>query len=139
MSAAAASVLLGAGLVAALLGLSLLVVRLVSRVSPTAVAPALALSYLVKAFVLGWVLLNVPSPGWLEPWWLGGSVMVSLASWLTVQAAAAARASRAAGAELARVRAARGTEAAAPPVTLQNPAADPLGGPPAGPDRGVTP
>jgi hypothetical protein len=104
VSGAVASVLLGAGLVTAVLGVSLLVVRLLSRAAPTAVAPALATTYLMKAFVLGWVLLNVPSPGWLETWWFAGSVLVSLAAWLTVQGVVAARAARAAGAAAADAR-----------------------------------
>ncbi|MFI7483234.1 hypothetical protein ACH9EU_12580 [Kocuria sp. M1R5S2] len=112
MSPAAGALLsaaVGAGLVGVVLGISLLVVRAVTPVSPTAVAPALAVTYLVKAFVLGWILLNVPRPPWLEQWWLAGAVLLSLAGWLTAQAVWTARASRAAAAEPAgrQARAAR--------------------------------
>lgn len=94
MSAAAASVLLGAGLVTGVLGAGLLVVLALSRAAPTAVAPALAMLYVVKALVLGWVLLNVDRPGWLEPWWFAGAVLVSIVGWLSAQGVVVARLGR---------------------------------------------
>lgn len=96
MSAAALSVLLGAGLVAASHLVTLLVARATARAEGPVAAPALAMTYVVKVLVLGWVLLTVPAPPWLVPGWAAAGVLSALVLSLALAARAGARGTRAA-------------------------------------------
>lgn len=96
MSGAALSALAGAGLIAASHLVTLLVARATAGASGPVAAPALALSYVVKVFVLGWVLLTVPAPPWLSPGWLAGGLLGALAVSLVLAGRTSARRTRAA-------------------------------------------
>ena len=95
---AAASALLGAGLVTASSLVTLLVARASTRAGGTVAAPALAMTYVLKVFVLGWVLFTVPAPAWLDPGWFGAGVVGALGAWLLVAGRLALRRSRTAAA-----------------------------------------
>jgi hypothetical protein len=124
MSGAVASALAGAGLISVSYVITLLVALLGSRLPGTAAAPLLAMTYLVKVLVLGWVLFNVPAPAWLRPGWLAAGVLAALAGWLALAAATAARASRRAREELERDRAAQDAPAETPTETPTEAPAD---------------
>lgn len=96
MSAAALSALLGAGLVTASHLVTLLVARATAGADGPVAAPALAMTYVLKVFVLGWVLLTVPAPSWLLPGWTAAGVLAALVVSLTLAARSGARATRAA-------------------------------------------
>jgi hypothetical protein len=104
VSGAALSALLGAGLIAASHLVTLLVARATAGVDGPVAAPALALSYVLKVFVLGWVLLTVPAPSWLAPGWLAGGVLVALTGSLTLAARSSARRTRTALEPVLRAR-----------------------------------
>ena len=129
MSGAVASALAGAGLVSVSYALTLLVAQLGSRLPGTAAAPLLAMTYLVKVLVLGWVLFNVPAPAWLHAGWLATGVLAALVGWLALAAATAARASRRAREEIERDREARGATADTPADTPAGTPADEKEGP----------
>lgn len=94
MSTAALSALLGAGGVGASHLVTLLVARATVRAEGPVAAPALALTYVVKVFVLGWVLFTVPAPAWLVPEWLAAGVLGALVASLVVAGASGARGTR---------------------------------------------
>lgn len=98
------SALLGAGLVSASSLLTLAVARASSRAGGTVAAPALAMTYVLKVFVLGWVLFTVPAPAWLSPGWLGAGVLGALVVWLLVAGRLARGRSREAAASRAQLR-----------------------------------
>ncbi|MGQ1839645.1 hypothetical protein ACT4S2_14445 [Kocuria turfanensis] len=104
MSGAALSALAGAGLIAASHLITLLVARATAAASGPVAAPALALSYVVKVFVLGWVLLTVPAPPWLSPGWLAGGLLGALAVSLVLAGRTSARRTRAALGPVLRAR-----------------------------------
>lgn len=104
MSAAALSALLGAGLVTASHLVTLLVARATAGADGPVAAPALAMTYVLKVFVLGWVLLTVPAPSWLLPGWTAVGVLAALVVSLTLAARSGARATRAALGPVAAVR-----------------------------------
>ncbi|MFW6188679.1 MAG: hypothetical protein ACOC84_11865 [Actinomycetota bacterium] len=84
----------GAGLIAASHLVTLLVARATSRAEGPVAAPVLALTYVGKVLLLGWVLLTVPAPGWLSPGWCAGGVLVALTVSLALAGRAAARRTR---------------------------------------------
>ncbi|MFI7494536.1 hypothetical protein ACH9D2_07425 [Kocuria sp. M4R2S49] len=94
MSAAALSALLGAGLVAASHLVTLLVARATAGADGPVAAPALALTYVLKVLVLGWILLTVPAPPWLAPGWVAAGVLAALVVSLALAARTGARATR---------------------------------------------
>lgn len=96
MSAAALSVLLGAGLVTASHLVTVLVARATSGADGPVAAPALAMTYVLKVLLLGWVLLTVPAPPWLAPGWVAAGVLTALVVSLVLAARAGARGTRAA-------------------------------------------
>ncbi|MGX5357733.1 hypothetical protein [Kocuria sp. KH4] len=98
------SALTGAGLIAASHLVTLLVARATAGASGPVAAPALALSYVVKVFVLGWVLLTVPAPPWLSPGWLAGGLLGALAVSLVLAGRTSARRTRAALGPVLRAR-----------------------------------
>lgn len=105
------SALLGVGLVALSTGATVAVSVLMYRVAPAATAPALALLYLVKVVILGWVLLNAGAPSWLHPRGFALSVAAAVvASWCVV-GPVAARAARILGEEHVAMTRARRDEA----------------------------
>ncbi len=96
MSAAALSVLLGAGLVAASHLVTVLVARATAGTDGPVAAPVLAATYVLKVLLLGWVLLTVPAPPWLAPGWVAAGVLTALVVSLALAARAGARGIRAA-------------------------------------------
>lgn len=96
MSAAALSVLLGAGLVAASHLVTVLVARATAGTDGPVAAPVLAATYVLKVLLLGWVLLTVPAPPWLAPGWVAAGVLTALVVSLALAARAGARGTRAA-------------------------------------------
>ncbi|MFF0988301.1 hypothetical protein [Kocuria nitroreducens] len=112
MSAAALSVLLGAGLVAASHLVTVLVARATAGADGPVAAPALAMTYVLKVLLLGWVLLTVPAPPWLSPGWVGVGVLTVLVVSLALAARAGARGTRAALGPVLEAR--RETEARRP-------------------------
>lgn len=96
MSAAALSALLGAGLVAASHLVTVLVARATAGADGPVAAPALAMTYVLKVLLLGWILLTVPAPPWLAPGWVAAGVLTALVVSLALAARAGARATRAA-------------------------------------------
>ncbi|GAA1760488.1 hypothetical protein [Kocuria aegyptia] len=111
MSAAALSALLGAGLVAASHLVTVLVARATAGAEGPVAAPALAMTYVLKVLLLGWVLLTVPAPPWLAPGWVAAGVLSALVVSLALAARAGARGTRSA---LGPVLAARRAEAEHP-------------------------
>lgn len=94
MSAAALSALLGAGLVAASHLVTVLVARATAGADGPVAAPALAMTYVLKVLLLGWVLLTVPAPPWLAPGWVAAGVLTALVVSLALAARAGARDTR---------------------------------------------
>ncbi|MFE7630607.1 hypothetical protein ACFU0Y_09155, partial [Kocuria sp. NPDC057446] len=110
MSAAALSVLLGAGLVVASHLVTALVARATAGAEGPVAAPALAMTYVLKVLVLGWVLLTVPAPSWLLPGWVAAGVLTALVVSVALAARAGARGSRAALGPLLAARRAAAAE-----------------------------
>lgn len=80
-SLAAFSVGLAALLVIMFFGVSLLVAELVGRVSPGAALGAFMITYLVKVFGIGFVLLAVGIPDWVEQGWFMWSAIGIVVLW----------------------------------------------------------
>ncbi|KLU10921.1 hypothetical protein [Kocuria sp. SM24M-10] len=104
MSGPALSALAGAGLIVASHLITLLVARATAGAPGPVAAPALALSYVLKVFVLGWVLLTVPAPPWLSPGWLAAGLLGALAVSLVLAGRTSARRTRAALGSVLRAR-----------------------------------
>ncbi|MEX5294317.1 hypothetical protein QYM41_03415 [Kocuria sp. CPCC 205268] len=114
MSAAALSAVLGAALVVASHLVTLLVARATAGTQGPVAAPALAMTYVLKVFLLGGILLTVPAPPWLVPGWAAAGVLGALVVSLALAARAAGRGARTALGPLleARRRAEAGAGAA---------------------------
>ena len=78
---AAASVGLAALLVIVFFGISLLIAEVVGRISPGAALGAFILTYLVKVFAVGFTLLAIGLPGWVDQVWFLWSALGSVVLW----------------------------------------------------------
>ncbi|GAA2108647.1 hypothetical protein GCM10009824_02060 [Kocuria atrinae] len=134
------SIAVGGGLVMLSTGLTVFMSALMYRVAPAATAPALALLYLLKVVVMGWYLIFVGAPEWLQTRGFAITVAAGLVvSWLGLAPVAMRASTVLASDYAAAVRAKQEQEAAeqkaaadqgenSSPTTLDNRATEPTEG-----------
>jgi ATP synthase protein I len=89
--AAASSVLLGAALVVAFFGISLLIGHYTGRTNPSGALGLFAVTYAIKVVGFAAVLFLLGTPGWLERTWFFTGALATVIAWQLAEVLAFSR------------------------------------------------